>query len=66
MGEGSWEAFVADRFPEPLDAEIKKVHQQFYLAAKHLKPEELLVTLPMSLPMAGLGVRASTRCGDLL
>eukprot|EP00975_Prorocentrum_lima_P037791 7950947-Prorocentrum_lima.AAC.1 len=42
---------MADRFPEALDDEIKNVPQQFYLAAKHLEPEDLLGTLPMSLPM---------------
>eukprot|EP00975_Prorocentrum_lima_P002745 606710-Prorocentrum_lima.AAC.1 len=45
IGDGSWEAFMADRFPEQLDDELKKV-QKFYLAAKHSEPEELLETLP--------------------
>eukprot|EP00975_Prorocentrum_lima_P063781 12893607-Prorocentrum_lima.AAC.1 len=36
MRDGSWEAFMADRFPENLDDEIKKFHEQFYLSAHKL------------------------------
>eukprot|EP00975_Prorocentrum_lima_P001455 313905-Prorocentrum_lima.AAC.1 len=51
MGDGSWEEFMADRFPEKLDDEIKKVYRKIYLVAEHVEPEDLLATLPMSLPM---------------
>eukprot|EP00975_Prorocentrum_lima_P064723 12899237-Prorocentrum_lima.AAC.1 len=54
MADGSREAFMADRFPEALDDDTNKVHQQFYLAAKHLEPEELLDTLPTPLPMTNM------------
>eukprot|EP00975_Prorocentrum_lima_P067417 12914795-Prorocentrum_lima.AAC.1 len=54
MNDGSREAFMADRFPENLDDEIKKVHQRFYLSAQKLEPEHLKATLPMSLPMTHL------------
>eukprot|EP00975_Prorocentrum_lima_P063439 12891570-Prorocentrum_lima.AAC.1 len=30
---GSWQAFMADKFPHALDDEIKKVHQEFFMAA---------------------------------
>eukprot|EP00975_Prorocentrum_lima_P054689 11465825-Prorocentrum_lima.AAC.1 len=33
---------------------MKKVHNQFYLAAQHLEPEEHQESLPMTLPMAHL------------
>eukprot|EP00975_Prorocentrum_lima_P035862 7539794-Prorocentrum_lima.AAC.1 len=51
MRDGSWDAFMADQFPEVLDDDRKKVCQKFYLAAKHLQPEDLPETLPMPLPM---------------
>eukprot|EP00975_Prorocentrum_lima_P047113 9850767-Prorocentrum_lima.AAC.1 len=51
MADGRWEAFMADRFQEQLDDEIKKVHKEFYLASQHLEPEELLDSLPITLPM---------------
>eukprot|EP00975_Prorocentrum_lima_P035558 7475658-Prorocentrum_lima.AAC.1 len=52
MPDGGWAAFMADRCPEHLDDEIKRVHKDFYLASQHLEPEELLDSLPTSLPMA--------------
>eukprot|EP00975_Prorocentrum_lima_P022136 4658741-Prorocentrum_lima.AAC.1 len=51
MTDGHWEACMADRCPEQLDDEIKKVHKHFYLAAQSLEPEELQESLPMTLPM---------------
>eukprot|EP00975_Prorocentrum_lima_P018562 3907113-Prorocentrum_lima.AAC.1 len=47
-------AFVADRFPEQLDDEMKKAHKEFCITAQHLEPEELQETLPMTLPMTHL------------
>eukprot|EP00975_Prorocentrum_lima_P004466 968248-Prorocentrum_lima.AAC.1 len=41
MTDGTWEAFMADHFPEALDDEIKKVQETVYLTAKQLEPEEL-------------------------
>eukprot|EP00975_Prorocentrum_lima_P013221 2807035-Prorocentrum_lima.AAC.1 len=43
---------MADRFPENLGDEIKKVH--FYLSAQKLEPEHLKDILPMPLPMTHL------------
>jgi len=54
MPDGTWEAFMADRFPEQLDDEIKKKHKDFYMAAQHLDPEELMEELPMTLPVTHL------------
>eukprot|EP00975_Prorocentrum_lima_P015589 3303676-Prorocentrum_lima.AAC.1 len=54
MKDGTWEAFMADRFPDNLDDEIKKVHETFYLSAQKLEPEHLKDALPMSLPMTHL------------
>eukprot|EP00975_Prorocentrum_lima_P006791 1462203-Prorocentrum_lima.AAC.1 len=34
------------RFPENLDDERKKVHEQFYLSAQKLEPEQLNDILP--------------------
>eukprot|EP00975_Prorocentrum_lima_P050279 10530156-Prorocentrum_lima.AAC.1 len=48
------EALMADRFPEALDDEIKKVHGELYLSAQKLEPERLQDIHPMSLPMAHL------------
>eukprot|EP00975_Prorocentrum_lima_P011359 2415425-Prorocentrum_lima.AAC.1 len=47
--DGSWEAFMADRFPDNLDDEIKKVHEAFDLSAQKL--DHLKDILPVSLPM---------------
>eukprot|EP00975_Prorocentrum_lima_P051271 10739690-Prorocentrum_lima.AAC.1 len=41
MTDGTWEAFMAERFPEALDDEIKKVPEAFYLSAQQLEPEAL-------------------------
>eukprot|EP00975_Prorocentrum_lima_P052761 11059083-Prorocentrum_lima.AAC.1 len=54
MKDGSWEAFMAERFPNNLDDEIKKVHGAFYLSAQKLEPEALKDVLPVSLPMTHL------------
>eukprot|EP00975_Prorocentrum_lima_P068781 12922564-Prorocentrum_lima.AAC.1 len=54
MKDGTWEAFMADHFPDKLDDEIKKVHEAFYLSAQKLEPEQLKDVLPMSLPMTYL------------
>eukprot|EP00975_Prorocentrum_lima_P058409 12255224-Prorocentrum_lima.AAC.1 len=54
MPDVHWEAFMADRFPEQLDDEIKKLHEQCSVAAQHLKPEELQDSLPMTLPVTHL------------
>eukprot|EP00975_Prorocentrum_lima_P030551 6408142-Prorocentrum_lima.AAC.1 len=54
MKDGSWEAFMADHFPDVFGDDIKKLHQQFYLSAQKLEPEDLLGTLPMALPMTHL------------
>eukprot|EP00975_Prorocentrum_lima_P053501 11224133-Prorocentrum_lima.AAC.1 len=54
MPDGRWEACMAERFPEQLDDEIKKVHKQYHLAAQHLEPEELQDTLPMIRPRTHL------------
>ncbi len=51
LGDGTWEAFCADRMPRELDDEIKKVHADFFEAAKCLNAEELKEVLPVSLPM---------------
>eukprot|EP00975_Prorocentrum_lima_P043503 9133141-Prorocentrum_lima.AAC.1 len=51
MKDGKWEAFMAERFPESLDDEIKKVHEAFYLSARRLEPEQLKDVLPVPLPM---------------
>ncbi len=51
LGDGRWEAFPADRMPRELDDEIKKVHADFFEAAKFLDPAELNDVLPVSLPM---------------
>eukprot|EP00975_Prorocentrum_lima_P056423 11829571-Prorocentrum_lima.AAC.1 len=45
---------MADRFPDVLHDEIKKAHQQFYLSAQKLEPEDLFGTLPVTVPMAHL------------
>eukprot|EP00975_Prorocentrum_lima_P071588 12938532-Prorocentrum_lima.AAC.1 len=34
MNGGSWEASMADRFPEVLDDASKKVHELFFLSAQ--------------------------------
>ncbi len=51
LGDGRWEAFCADRMPKELDDEIKKVHADFFEAAKFVNPDELKAVLPASLPM---------------
>eukprot|EP00975_Prorocentrum_lima_P019879 4182686-Prorocentrum_lima.AAC.1 len=50
----TWVAFMAERFPEVLDAEIKKVQEAFYLTVQTLEPESLKEVLPLSLPMTHL------------
>eukprot|EP00975_Prorocentrum_lima_P062969 12888620-Prorocentrum_lima.AAC.1 len=42
---------MAERFPENLDDEIKKVHEAFYVSSQKLEPEQLKDMLPTSLPM---------------
>eukprot|EP00975_Prorocentrum_lima_P064810 12899758-Prorocentrum_lima.AAC.1 len=54
MIDGTWEAFMADRFPENLADEIKKAHEAFYLSAQRLEPEQLKDVLPISLPTTHL------------
>eukprot|EP00975_Prorocentrum_lima_P007674 1644239-Prorocentrum_lima.AAC.1 len=54
MTDGTWEAFMAERFPEALYDEIKRVHEAFYLSAQQLGPEALKDVLPTSLPMTHL------------
>eukprot|EP00975_Prorocentrum_lima_P055880 11714683-Prorocentrum_lima.AAC.1 len=51
INHGNWEAFMADRFPDNLDDELKNVHENFYLSAQKLEPEHLKDRLPMALPM---------------
>ncbi len=51
LGDGTWEAFCADRMPRELDDEIKKVHADFFEAAQFLDPAELKEVLPVRLPM---------------
>ena len=48
---GEWTSFVAERLPEELDDEIKRVHAHFYMAQQDLTPEELKEILPISFPM---------------
>eukprot|EP00975_Prorocentrum_lima_P061462 12880001-Prorocentrum_lima.AAC.1 len=36
--DGSWQAFMANKFPEQLYDEIKKHHGGFYMAPAHLTP----------------------------
>eukprot|EP00975_Prorocentrum_lima_P064168 12895936-Prorocentrum_lima.AAC.1 len=38
MKDGKCEAFMAERFPENLEDEIKKVHEAFYLSSQKLEP----------------------------
>eukprot|EP00975_Prorocentrum_lima_P047098 9847985-Prorocentrum_lima.AAC.1 len=56
---------MADRFPEVLDDDIKKVHDTFYLSAQKLEPEDLLDTLPMSLPMTHLNEEGGNKMHGL-
>eukprot|EP00975_Prorocentrum_lima_P004808 1046469-Prorocentrum_lima.AAC.1 len=52
MPDGSWPAFMAKRFPpQELDDDIGKAHQEFWMAASQLTPEELLNEIPIILPM---------------
>ena len=52
MGPNEWTSFMAERLPEELDDEIKKVHANYFLAQKDLTADELLDVLPIQFPMA--------------
>ena len=51
MDDGSWTAFAAERMPQELDDEIKKIHAEFFKASTFLKLEDLQDIIPITFPM---------------
>ncbi len=47
---GNWRAILADRLPEQLDDEIKKVLHAWHEAAGRVTPEDIMMFMPLSYP----------------
>ena len=51
MGNGTWACILAERLPENLDDEIKKVMYHWHVAEQRLTPEDIMNAIPKTLPM---------------
>ena len=50
---GDWYALLADRPPQELDDEIKRVHHQWHLACSRLTAQDIMKAIPMAYPKTG-------------
>ena len=56
--EGVWHALLAERLPEELDDEIKKVLFEFHKAMERVTPDDIMKAIPTTFPKTNLCQRS--------